>query len=525
VTCDPRDRLLARAAPQLQDYLEASAARVPDKVALICEASRLTYREIDAEANRFAKALVARGVRRGDRVLILADNSATTVIAFWATLKANAVACPVSPLVKGPRLGALLEDSRPSAVVGGVERIPLLAAAAKHQRLPAVILNGDDAGREPDGVPALDWAEVVATEDGSSPPPRANIDIDLASLIYTSGSTGEPKGIMLTHSNMLTAATSITSYLRNTEDDVILDALPLSFDYGLYQVIMAARMGASVLLERSFAYPAQVLKDLVREGVTGFPGVPTMFATLAGMEDLDQYDLSRIRYVTNTAAAITQKQVEFIRRTFRGARFYSMYGLTECKRVSYLPPEDLDRKPDSVGIPIPNTEAWIVDDDGKRVPPGQVGQLVVRGATVMRGYWNKPEATGRRLRPGLLPGEQVLYTGDLCRMDEDGYLYFVARMDQVIKTRGEKVAPREVEQALLDIPGISEAAVVGVPDTILGAAVKAFVVLTPQAALTPEEIRRQCQARLEPYKVPAAVSILPELPKTTSGKVDIQALL
>ena len=251
----------------------------------------------------------------------------------------------------------------------------------------------------------VSWSDAIGDEDSSRPPDRHNLDIDLASLIYTSGSTGEPKGIMLTHRNMLAAATSITAYLENREDDVILDALPLSFDYGLYQVIMAFRMGATVVLERSFAYPAQVLDDLVHERVTGFPGVPTMFATLAGMKDIEAYDFSSVRYVTNTAAAIAPQHIDFIRRTFSRARFYSMYGLTECKRVSYLPPEDLDRKPDSVGVAIPNTELWVVDERGERVGPGVVGELVVRGATVMKGYWNKPEATAERLRPGPLPGE------------------------------------------------------------------------------------------------------------------------
>ncbi len=196
-----------------------------------------------------------------------------------------------------------------------------------------------------------------------------------------------------------------------------------------------------------------------------------------------------------------------------------MYGLTECKRVSYLPPEDLDRKPDSVGLAIPNTEVWIVDEEGRRVGPNVVGQLVVRGPTVMKGYWEKPEATAKKLRPGPLPGEQVLFTGDLCRMDEEGYLYFVARLDDVIKSRGEKIAPKEVEAALLAIPGVREAAVVGVPDELLGQAVKAFVVLERGARLGPKEIRFECQRRLEPFMVPKAVVVVPELPKTSTGKI------
>ncbi|HEY3382170.1 MAG TPA: AMP-binding protein [Vicinamibacterales bacterium] len=521
------DRFTA-AIPQLHDYLVDSAQRVPDKVALVCQRGRLTYGELEAESNQLANAFVRRGVRRGDRVLILADNTAETVVAFWAALKANAVACPVSPLMKAPKLAGLIEDCTPVALIGAAIHVPLLTAAAEHHPLPAtVVLAGPEgAARLAEAGPeVLAWNDATALEGAGTAPSRSNIDVDLASIIYTSGSTGAPKGIMLTHRNMLTAATSITAYLENSEDDVILSALPLSFDYGLYQVIMAFRVGARVVLERSFAYPTQVLRDLASEGATGFPGVPTMFATLAGMTGLEQYDFSSVRYVTNTAAAIAAKHVSFIRRTFSSARFYSMYGLTECKRCTYLPPEDLDSKPDSVGIAIPNTELWIVDDDGNRVGPNAVGQLVIRGATVMKGYWNKPEATAHRLRPGPLSGEQVLFTGDLCRTDEDGHVYFVARMDQIIKSRGEKVAPREVEAALLDIPGILEAAVVGIPDTILGVAVKAFVVLEAESRLTPADIRVQCQARLEPHMVPAQVVIVPELPRTTSMKVDKKALL
>ncbi|HEY8551568.1 MAG TPA: AMP-binding protein, partial [Vicinamibacterales bacterium] len=286
-----------------------------------------------------------------------------------------------------------------------------------------------------------------------------------------------------------------------------------------YQMIMAFRMGARLVLERSFTFPAQVLKVMVEEGVTGFPGVPTIFAVLAELRNLKDYDFSRIRYVTNTAAALPVKHITMLRELFPQARIYSMYGLTECKRCTYLPPEDIDRKPTSVGIAIPNTELWLVDEQGNRLGPNQVGQLVIRGATVMRGYWEKPEATAEKLKPGPLPGEYVLYTGDYCRLDEEGYLYFVGRMDDIIKSRGEKVAPKEVEQALYNIRGVRDAAVIGVPDEILGQAVKAFVVLENGVTLTEKDIQRECQARLENFMVPKYVEIVPDLPKTATGKI------
>jgi acyl-CoA synthetase (AMP-forming)/AMP-acid ligase II len=305
---------------------------------------------------------------------------------------------------------------------------------------------------------------------------------------------------------------------------VILNVLPLAFDYGLYQMIMAFAAGARLVLERSFAFPAQILGMVTAEKVTGFPGVPTIFATLAELKSLKDNDVSSIRYVTNTAAALPVKHILMLRDLFPAARIYSMYGLTECKRCTYLPPEDLERKPLSVGIAIPNTEMWIVDADDRRVGPEVVGQLVIRGATVMKGYWGKPEATARKLRPGPLPGEQVLYTGDYCRMDAEGYLYFVGRGDEIIKSRGEKVAPKEVENVLVNIPGVREAAVIGVPDELLGQAVKAFVVVEQGRTVSEKELQRECQKRLENFMVPKHIVIVPSLPRTDTGKLSKSTL-
>src|SRR5262249_46018189 len=235
--------------------------------------------------------------------------------------------------------------------------------------------------------------------------------------------TGEPKGVMLSHRGMITVATSVATYLGNREDDVILGVLPFAFTYGIYQLITACRVGARLVLERSFSYPAQVLGTVVEEGVTGFPGVPTIFVMLAGIKNIERYDFSKVRYVTNAAAALSVKHIEVLRRVFFNAQIFSMYGQTECARATYLSPADLDRKPISIGIAIPNTELWLVDENDQRVGPGRPGQLVVRGATLMRGYWGKPQETRHKLRPGPVPGEVVLYIGDYCQIDEEGYFY------------------------------------------------------------------------------------------------------
>lgn len=508
------------AVPLLHDYLAHSTQRLPDKVALVCGRQRLTYAELDARSTVLAHALGAGGTQRGDRVLVFGDNTVETVTAFWAALKANAVVSIVNPLTKTDKLQYLIDDCRPSALITDAHLEHVWAEPARSPHIRTLIVSGSLAEDRPERPATLvRWDDVFADPSGVAPPPRLAIDIDLAAIVYTSGSTGDPKGVMLTHRNMLTAATSISTYLRIPEDDVILNVLPLAFDYGLYQMIMAFRQGARLVLERSFAFPAQILKLIESEGVTNFPGVPTIFAILSEMKTIGECDFSRIRCVTNTAAALPLKHIRVLQGLFPKARIYSMYGLTECKRCTYLPPEDLDRKPGSVGIAIPDTELWIVDEDGNRVGPETVGQLVIRGATVMQGYWEKPEATAEKLKPGPLPGERVLYTGDYCRLDAEGYLYFVGRMDDVIKCRGEKVAPKEVESVLFNIAGVKEAAVIGVADDILGQAVKAFVVLERGVTLTAKDIQRLCLEKLENFMVPKHVVFIDELPKTDTGKI------
>ncbi|MFZ5443710.1 MAG: class I adenylate-forming enzyme family protein [Myxococcota bacterium] len=531
-TFAPPPALHQSATPLLHDFLEQSARRLGPKIALVCKGARLTYAELDRQANALAHALVEAGVVRGDRVVVFADNTVETAISFWAVLKANAVVSVVSPLTKADKLAYYLNDCRAKVLVtdahlGGV----LNESAPAWKHVQKVIVSG---GFDPGKIPALAngwrWEDALAKgaarcEAGvgahgpNQPPARRCLDIDLASIIYTSGSTGDPKGVMLTHRNMLTAATSISTYLEMKEDDVVLGVLPLAFDYGLYQLIMSFRVGARLVLERSFAFPVQVLKTMVEEKVTGFPGVPTIFAVLAELKNLKDFDLSAIRYVTNTAAALPVKHITMLREQFPTARIYSMYGLTECKRCTYLPPKDLERKPTSVGLAIPDTELWIVDEEGREVGPNVVGQLVIRGATVMKGYWEKPEATAKKLRPGPIPGEQVLWTGDYCRLDDEGYLYFVGRMDDIIKSRGEKVAPKEVETAITNIVGVKEAAVIGVPDELLGQAVKAFVVLEQGVSFTERDIMKECARRLDAFMVPKYVQFIAELPKTNTGKI------
>jgi long-chain acyl-CoA synthetase len=327
---------------------------------------------------------------------------------------------------------------------------------------------------------------------------------------------------VLSHENIVTAAVSITSYLENTADDVILNVLPLSFDYGLYQVLMAFLVGGTVVLERSFAYPALTLAMLVRERVTGFPIVPTIAAMLL-QYNLDSYEFSALRYITSTGAALPSAHIAMLRSKLPSVRLYSMYGITESKRVAYLSPDEIDERPTSVGKAMPNLEVFVCDESGRLVEMG-TGELVVRGGAVMQGYWGRPEDTARVLRSGRFPGERLLYTGDIFRIDDEGYLYFVSRTDDMIKSRGEKVSPREVENVLHDLPGVIEAAVVGVPDELLGQAIKAYVRVDPTVGLSVRDIASHCAQRLEDFMVPKLVEFVQAMPNTMSGKVDRREL-
>jgi amino acid adenylation domain-containing protein len=519
----------------VHEFLESSARRIPEKEALIFEGRRLTYAQLNTEANRFAHALLASGVERGDRVVIFADNGVETTIAIFGTLKMGGVFVVVNPTTKAAKLAFLLGNCRPTALVtqrtrqaeasaacatGGASlRRVLWSDLATGTPAPKVISQNGTA------IPSSRWDDAVAGQPATRPHTRC-IDVDLATIIYTSGSTGNPKGVVSTHANVCAAATSITTYLENVPDDIILSVLPLSFDYGLYQLLMSCLVGATLVLERGFTFPARALKLLVEERVTGFPIVPTIASILLQNEQLCGDDYPTLRYMTNTAAALPVSHIQRLRAAFPRVRMYSMYGLTECKRVAYLPPEELDRRPGSVGVAIPNTEVYIVDDEGNRVPPNTIGELVVRGSHVMRGYWEAPEETTKRYKPGPLPGETVLYTGDLFTMDDEGFLYFIGRKDDIIKSRGEKVAPKEIEAALYQLPGVQEAAAVGVPDPLLGEAVKLFIALAPGAMLTERDVRAHCSRSLEDFMQPKYVEIWNEpLPKGNTGKIDKKVLV
>jgi len=496
----------------VNEFLVDSAREYPEKTALVFGGRRLTYRTIYDQVHNFAGYLVNSGLQCGDRIGIYLGNSPEAVVAIFGALEAGGCSVVINPTTKADKLCHLLNDSGAAFLIAPAETAGMLGqVCARLAKPPETIFVGAPTKKHGSMGDIIEW-EVKT----SWTPP---IDIDLATIIYTSGSTGGPKGVTMTHRNVTAAANSITTYLENVPDDIILNMLPFSFDYGLYQLLMAFKIGGTLILEPGFGYPFQIIELIKNENVTGLPCVPTMFALLLQLKHLERLNLTSVRYITNTAAALPPTFIPGLKRLFPNARIYSMYGLTECKRVSYLPPEMIDQKPDSVGIPMPNTEVWIVDKNGRRLPPGEVGELVVRGASVMQGYWNDPAGTAQSIRPGRYPWEKVLYTGDLFRMDQDGFLYFVGRRDDLIKSRGERVSPKEIENVLYALEEVLNARVTGTAHEIHGQAIKAEIVLREGKSLTEKQVKAHCHRHLEDLMVPHIVEFVDELPISPSGKI------
>lgn len=511
----------------LHETLENSALLYDQKTALVFNNKSFSYKELEQAANSLACALVTNGLKSQDRVIIYLPNTVETVVSLYASLKANGVFVIINPQVKAAKLSYIINDCQARAIITDKTGITALSNIIRDCRDLSTVISIDDEipGKIIPDEKKLLFYSALENSYPAQLPVKTCIDIDLASLIYTSGSTGDPKGVMLTHLNMLTAARSIIQYLDNDYRDIIIDVLPLSFDYGLYQILMSIMFGGTVILERSFLYPSQILETIKKYQVTGFPLVPTIASLLLTLRNLKGSDFPCLRYMTNTGQVLPPSHISRLRNIFPDVKIFSMYGLTECKRVAYLPPAEIDRKPTSVGKAIPNSEVYLVDENGQEIKePFTTGQLVVRGSHVMRGYWGLPEKTADCLRPGKYPCEKVLYTGDLFQMDEEGFLYFLGRRDDMFKSGGQFVSPKEVENTLHSCDGVSEAAVIGVDDEILGQAVAAFVVISSEIKLTAEDIKKYCSEHLEKHLIPKYLCFCESLPRSANGKIQKYAL-
>ena len=517
----------------LQEWLSRSARRDATKEAIVSGQDRWSYGKLNAYSDCFAQSLIDLGVRRQNRVIVLLGNCPETVVCLFGTVKAGATFILLEGNTKARRLRHVLEDSGASLVVARVSQGAVLSEALEglDSDLRVVWLGTGPSACPSCEAPGVAWESIFGALSDSNRAgqgvargklPRG-IDLDLAAIIYTSATTGKAKGVMCTHRNMIAAAKSIIEYIGNGEDDIILDVLPLSFGYGLYQVLVSCMVGGTVILERSFLYPHVVLERIAKERATGFPLVPSMAAMLLRMENISDYDFSTLRYVTSAGAALPVGHFRRLRRLMPAAKIFNMYGLTECVRVCYLSGPELDERPASVGHPMPNCEVRIVDEDGNEVMPGEMGELTIRGSNVMQGYWNDPEMSAQVYRTGSYPASRWLHSGDYFRSDEEGYLYFLGRKDDMIKTRGERVSPKEIEDVVCELDGVVEAAAVGIADDVLGQAIKVFVV-DGQGDLCKRAIMRHCASHLEPLMMPKYVQFVEALPKTGRGKINRREL-
>ncbi|MCP4782956.1 MAG: acyl-CoA ligase (AMP-forming), exosortase A system-associated [Fuerstiella sp.] len=513
----------------IHHMLRGSALRFPDKEALIHKGQRLTYQQLSNKVSALANGLNAAGIQRGDRVGILLDSSVEQVVSIFAASQAQGVFVPMHHSLKPEQVSHIANDCRISALITTTERLHELHEVIQNSpSLRVVIAVGDTIGIQ-ETIPLLEFDDLPYAPDAAQSV-DVSVEKDLGAILYTSGSTGKPKGVMLSHANVVAGASIVSEYLSITDGDRLLAALPFSFDAGLNQLTTSIQQGGTLVLI-NFRFAREIVGVLKRERITGLGGVPPLWNLLVQNNSaLARTDLPDLRYITNTGGAMPQKTLAALRSALPNTQVFLMYGLTEAFRSTYLPPDELDRRPTSMGKAIPNTEILVINKDGRPCESGETGELVHHGPTVSMGYWGHEELTNKVLRPHPLPppgtgdAVRVVYSGDMVRQDEDGFLYFVGRRDNLIKTSGFRVSPNEVEDAIFQTGQIREAAIIGVPDEMLGQHIAAFVVLKDGEAISEADLLTSCAASLPRHMVPRTVEFLPLLPKTSSGKVNYSAL-
>ena len=513
----------------IHHMMRASALRFPDKEALIDEGNRLTFAAAAKRIAGLADGLRQAGLQRGDRVGIYLETSVLQAILIFGVSQAGGVFVPINSLLFPDQVMHIAGDCQMKGLITSRDKLASLASVLKNIPSLEFVVETDGGEKIEITQRVYDLNEFFATAV-----PQAwrdwSIGKDLAAILYTSGSTGKPKGVMLSHEQVMAGSSIVSDYLGITSSDRIIGVLPLSFDAGLNQLMTAVQQGGTYV-PMTFLFAREIVKTLERENITGMAGVPTLWSLMAQpSSSLGKESLPHLRYITNTGGRMPQTVLNALRKTLGKTQVFLMYGLTEAFRSTYLPPEELDRRPTSMGKAIPNTEVLVVNEHGQPCKPGEVGELVHRGPTVSMGYWGQPELTAKVLRPHpFLPTElgtqeRICYSGDLVKMDEDGFLYFVGRRDTMIKSSGFRISPTEVEEVLFQSGQIRQAAVIGIPDEVLGQSIKAFVVSKNGDGIDTNTLLGFCAEKMPRHMVPKAVEVLDELPKTTSGKVDYPAL-
>jgi acyl-CoA ligase (AMP-forming) (exosortase A-associated) len=516
----------------LPELVRESAQRSPQSPALTYGAQTLSYAELQDRVAAFASGLVALGLQRGERVGIYLEKRFETVVASFGAAAAGCVFVPLNPLLKAEQVAFILQDCGVRALVTSPDRLATLAPAIPDcPALRHLVVTDGSAGDALAGRAAMRWDDLLAA------PPRPGhrvIDTDMVSILYTSGSTGRPKGVVLSHRNMVAGAKSVASYLGNGPHDTLLAALPLSFDAGFSQLTTAFHSGARVVL-LNYLLPRDVLKALERERVTGLTAVPPLYIQLSALEWPAAIG-EHLRYFANTGGRMPRETLAALRARVPKAQPFLMYGLTEAFRSTYLPPEEVDRRPDSIGKAIPNAEILVLREDGTECGPDEPGELVHRGALVGMGYWGDPEKTAERYRPlpvgvggreaGLQIPELAVFSGDTVRRDAEGFLYFIGRRDEMMKTSGYRVSPTEVEEILYATKLVGECVAFGTDHPTLGQAIQVIATAPDgSAAVDVPALLAQCRVHMPAYMVPAGIHPMAgPLPRNPNGKIDRKLL-
>ena len=491
--------------------LTLSAERRPDAVALVTASSRITYGELHDKASRFSAALKELGVRRGDRVAIALENSEEYMAAHFGVLLSGGVSVPVYQSLPSASFNRIAADCAPAVVISRPQFFRGLTKASGEKDKARHIIAGPVSDLEK-AWGAVSFADCLSCSPSTDKETRTQDD--LATIIYTSGTTGDPKGVMLSHRNLRANTTSIVSYLGLTSEDSVMVVLPFYYSYGNSVMLSHVMQGATLVADNRFMYPNKVLEAIAAEKVTGFAGVPSTFAILCHRSSFKNMSFPALRYMTQAGGAMPHEMAFELLKVVPHAKIYIMYGQTEASaRLSYLPPEDIYKKSGSVGTAIAGVTRAELTDDNRPVKPGETGEIVASGENIMMGYWGKPAETETVLRDGKL------HTGDMATIDEDGYIYIMSRKTDIIKSGAHRIAPREIEEALLKDPNVFEAAVVGRPDSILGESICAFVVLKDSQTSSADGLLRVCRENLPQYKIPKEIFFMKSLPKTENMKI------
>ena len=507
-----------------------TAVRSPGAEALVYQGQRLSYRDLAAQVRGCAQGLLKQGLQRADRVAVYLEKRIENVVGLFGAASAGGVFVPVNPLLKPEQVAYILADCNVKVLVTSADRLKLLILAldAHCPDLHTVVLVDQDGETISSTKRAMvSWTDILRSESGLQP--HDVIDADMAAIIYTSGSTGKPKGVVLSHRNIVSGAHSVAQYLELSPSDRILSVLPLSFDYGLNQITTSFLVGATAVL-MNYLFPRDVIKATAEERITGLAAVPPLWVQLSQLPWPNSV-VERLRYITNSGGHMPEPTLQALRKALPQTKPFLMYGLTEAFRSTFLAPDQVDKRPDSIGKAIPNAEILVVRQDGTECAASEPGELVHRGVHVSLGYWTDAEKTAERFKPvpgqssGLVMPEMAVWSGDTVRRDEEGFLYFISRRDEMIKTSGYRVSPTEVEEVIYATGLVSEVAAFGVTHPTLGQAIVVVVMPNSGTELSTDALLVAAKSELPAFMVPHKIIVHRDsLPRNPNGKIDRKAL-